>query len=223
MKIKPTSLVFILLALAVACTVIFLVVLQKRQADEVRRQADYDLMKKDYEQLREQHEALQTDLAMARAQAAQAAQASAAPVRGQGPTAAQAGGQHLKPHTPEPRLAMAGAEVKPVERGLITSLRFESLKPGPLGSLSLVIRLMGQSDIMILNLEPANPEKYSDVSLTVSDNGKLALFQGTPAEGTTVRFALSTSGPATAKVNGTCGLEPFQLEIQTSGAKVITK
>ncbi|MEI6148250.1 MAG: hypothetical protein WCS01_04075 [bacterium] len=220
MKIKPTSLVFILLALAVVCAVSLFVVLQRRQADEVRRQADYDLMKKDYEQLREQHEALQTDLAMARAQAAQA---SAAPVRGQGPTAAQAGSQHLKPHTPEPRLAMAGAEVKQVERGLITSLRLESLKTDPLGSLSLVVRLIGKTDAIILDLEPADPEKYSDVTLTVSDSGKLALFQGTPAEGTTVQFALSTSGPATAKVNGTCGLEPFQLEIQTSGAKVITK
>ena len=55
----------------------------------------------------------------------------------------------------------------------------------------------------------------------MSEDGKFAIFQGTPAETGEVAFDLTVSGASTADVRGTCGIHPFKLELAPGGANVL--
>jgi hypothetical protein len=222
MNTESRSRAFIVQVMAVVCIAVLFAAWWKQRADLSRIRGDYG-------RLREQNEGLQQDLTQARAEPGRsaAAHAQVQPQASKGHDAQEPrpGAAALQPkaHPPAPepnRLALAGAEVNPIPNGLVTTMRFSASKAGPLGILALVIRLPRDGDATILDLAPVGSTTYADVAKRVSEDGKFAVFQGTMGEATDAQFALSVSGPATADVRGTCGIEPFQLDIQPTGAKI---
>ena len=120
------------------------------------------------------------------------------------------------------RLTLAGTEAEQVQTGLAATIRFKPDRTGPLGELALVVRVRPNGDAKILGLKPGESTMYTNITGGVSENGSIAVFQGIPQEGIEdIRFSLSVSGPATADVRGTCGIEPFQLKIGTEGLSVL--
>jgi len=126
-------------------------------------------------------------------------------------------GQPLAPN----RLVVSNISVKPVGDGLEANMTFNTAdKTTPQEQLALVVRLPRVSDARILSLEPADPALYSHVQQRVSENGKFAIFMGTATTGTGIAFNLSLSGPETADVRGSCGIKPFLLQVDASGATI---
>jgi len=194
-----------------------------------KQQSDLSRVRREYGQLQEQFEGLQRNLATSRAEPG----SPVAPGEGVPQVASKETGvaeippdaapvhPMEQPPVPEPnRLTLEGTEVNTTSEGLVTTLRFSPSKTDPLGVLALVIRLPRDGDASILDLAPVGSTAYSDVSHRVSEDGKFAIFQGTLGESTDVEFALSVSGSATADIRGTCGIEAFQLDIQSTGASV---
>ena len=127
---------------------------------------------------------------------------------------------------PEPRadgLALAGTHVVPIEGGLKASMKFNPTASAPLGLVAIVVRLPVGGESRILDLEPQGATAFSDVAKTVSENGKFAVFEGTPGSVEPLEFALSVSGPAVADVRGTTGIGAFDLNIGATGASASPK
>lgn len=120
-------------------------------------------------------------------------------------------------------LVLAGTHVAPVEGGLQTTMQFNPTTTEPIGLVAIVVRLPADGDSRILNLTPSGSMKYSGVAQRVSEDGKFAVFQGTPDEVAAIEFALSVSGPAVADVRGTTGIGAFDLQVGPTGATATPK
>ncbi|MEI6166022.1 MAG: hypothetical protein WCS52_02405 [bacterium] len=118
------------------------------------------------------------------------------------------------------RMILADASVKPVADGLVATMKFNSISNVATEKLALVIRLDKRSDARILNLVPADPSNYTDVGTRVSENGKFAIFTASIRDARSISFHLALSGPDVADVRGSCGITPFLLEVDASGAIV---
>lgn len=116
------------------------------------------------------------------------------------------------------RLAFAGADVKTIHEGLVVALRFNPETTNALGEFDLVVRIPKGNSARILDLTPDDVSTFTEVSKRVSADGKFAIFQGTPQRAGAMQFGLSVSQPTTADLRGTCGIEPFELDIQPAGA-----
>ncbi|MFH0909304.1 MAG: hypothetical protein V1929_11120 [bacterium] len=127
---------------------------------------------------------------------------------------------------PAPRaggLTLAGTHVAPVEGGLSTTMQFNPTTTKPIGLVAIVVRLPADGDSKILDLVPVGSMKFKDVAGRVSEDGKFAVFQGTPESVAALEFALSVSGPAVADVRGTTGIGAFSLRVGPTGAEVTPK
>ena len=122
-----------------------------------------------------------------------------------------------------PALILAGAKVAAVPRGLAATLQFSPSKTGPLGPVSVVVRLPEKTNAKILDLSPASSATFTDSSKELSDNGKFAFFIGTPDAAGDVHFTLSLSSPALIDVRGTPGIVPFLMDVQTTGAELVVR
>ena len=120
-------------------------------------------------------------------------------------------------------LNLAGTHVAPVEGGLRTTMQFNPTTTDPLGLVAIVVRLPRDVDSKILELVPVGSMKYADISGRVSEDGKFAVFQGTPESVAALEFALSVSGPAVADVRGTTGIGAFDLQVGPTGATATPK
>lgn len=118
------------------------------------------------------------------------------------------------------RLILGETSVKPVADGLVATMKFSSISNNASEKLALVFRLDKRSDARILNVDPADPDNYTDVAKRVSENGKFAIFTGSIKNAGNVSFNLSLSGPDTVDVRGSCGITPILLEVTASGASV---
>ena len=127
------------------------------------------------------------------------------------------------PPPKESGLALVGTHVAPIDGGLRTTLQFNPSTTDPIGLVAIVVRLPADGDARILDLNPAGTMKFSDVAQRVSDDGKFAVFQGTPESIAAIEFALSVSGPAVADVRGTSGIGAFDLKVGPTGADVTPK
>jgi len=126
-------------------------------------------------------------------------------------------GQPLAPN----RLVVSNISVKPVSDGLEANMNFNTAdKTTPQEQFALVVRLPRISDARIVRLEPADAALYSNVQQRVSENGKFAIFMGTATTGTGISFNLTLSGAETADVRGSCGIKPFLLKVDASGAEI---
>jgi hypothetical protein len=127
---------------------------------------------------------------------------------------------------PEPRtsgLQLDGTSVAPVSGGLQATMRFNPTITDPLGVIAVVVRLPRESTSRILELTPAQKEKFKDISQKVSDDGKFAIFHGTMDTAEAIDLTLSVSESAVADVRGTCGIGPFDLNVGPSGATATPK
>lgn len=126
-------------------------------------------------------------------------------------------GQPLAPN----RLCISDVGVKKVADGMEANMTFNTAdKTTPQEQFALVVRLPRLSDARIVRLEPANAALYSNVQQRVSENGKFAIFMGTATTGTGISFNLTLSGAETADVRGSCGIKPFLLKVDASGAEI---
>lgn len=126
-------------------------------------------------------------------------------------------GQPLSPN----RLVVSNISVKSVGDALETHMNFNTAdKTTPQEQLALVVRLPRVSEAKILSLEPDDPALFTNVQQRVSENGKFAIFMGTATTGTGIAFKLSLSGSETADVRGSCGIKPFLLKVDASGAEI---
>ncbi len=123
----------------------------------------------------------------------------------------------------ETGLALSGTHVVPVEGGLKVSMRFNPTIAQPMGLVAIVVRLPVDGPSRILDLQPQGASKFADVSARVAENGKFAVFQGTPEAVEALEFALSVSEPTVADVRGTTGIGEFDLAISATGAKATPK
>ncbi len=120
-------------------------------------------------------------------------------------------------------LTLAGTHVAPMEGGLRTTMQFNPTTTDPLGLVAIVVRLPPDGDSRILELVPVGSMRYGDISGRVSEDGKFAVFQGTPESVAALEFALSVSGPAVADVRGTTGIGAFDLQVGPTGATATPK
>lgn len=82
----------------------------------------------------------------------------------------------------------------------------------------LVVRIATGAYAEIVSLAPSADKAYSDSSRRVAENGKFAVFQGTPVTGEPLEMVLSLSAPGTVSIHASNGLPPFSVDIQPGGA-----
>ncbi|MBA4386614.1 MAG: hypothetical protein C0404_01455 [Verrucomicrobia bacterium] len=143
------------------------------------------------------------------------------------PAQSNPGPAHVAPGTDSPatspqpgKLTLAGTAVKQTRNGLAATIRFSAGPATQPESLSLIVRLPRTGNARILDLASDDSVKYSGIGKRVSEDGKFAIFQGTPEPLSSAQFLLEVSGPTTADIRGTCGIEPFQLGIQPTGTEI---
>lgn len=117
-------------------------------------------------------------------------------------------------------LILKDTSVKAVADGLVASMNFSQSSNTPLERFVIVVRLPKISSARILNLEPDTLSNYENVQKRISENGKFAIFMANVRDPNRVSYNLALSGPETADVRGTCGIEPFALSVDSSGATV---
>ena len=115
-------------------------------------------------------------------------------------------------------LVLAGTHATPIAGGLRASMRFNPTTTEPIGLVTVVVRVPKAGDARILDIEPLGNMVYGDVAKRVSEDGKFAIYQGTPQSVSALEFGLSVSGDTVADVRGTAGIGPFDLTINGSGA-----
>ena len=124
---------------------------------------------------------------------------------------------------PPPRtsgLTLAGTHAAPVAGGLKATMRFNPTTDDVLGIVAVVVRLPLDNGSRILELGPQGSVGFTDTSKRVAENGKFAIFQGTPAEAKALEFFLTVTEPTVADVRGTAGIGPMNLRIAVDGASV---
>jgi type II secretory pathway pseudopilin PulG len=127
---------------------------------------------------------------------------------------------------PMPRstgLMLAGTHAAPTEGGQRVTMKFTPTTTEPLGIIALVVRLPRDSASRILDLAPEGSMAFANVSKRISDDGKFAVYHGTPESIAAIEFALSVSGTAVADVRGTCGIGAFDLSFGPGGTTVTPK
>ncbi len=117
-------------------------------------------------------------------------------------------------------LILKDTSVKTVADGLVASMKFSQSSNTPLEKFAVVVRLPKTSDARILNLEPDALSNYDNVQKRISENGKFAIFMANVRDPKAISYNLALSGPETADVRGTCGIEPFALTVDASGTTV---
>lgn len=158
--------------------------------------------------------------AAAAANATAEAQASENIPKGKGPKPWQ--GMKVTVNKPDRdnSLILKDTRVKAVADGLVASMKFSQSSNTPLEKLVIVVRLPKTSDARILNLEPDPLSNYANVQKRISENGKFAIFMANVRDPNAISYNLALSGPETADVRGTCGIEPFALTVNSSGTTV---
>jgi len=129
----------------------------------------------------------------------------------------------MAPAPRESGLTLAGTHVAPIEGGLSATMQFNPATTDPLGLVAIVVRLPRNGESRILELAPVGSMKFKDVAARVSEDGKFAVFEGTPESVAAIEFALSVSGPAVADVRGTTGIGAFDLSVGPTGATATPK
>ena len=125
-----------------------------------------------------------------------------------------------EPPLPANILELGDVEVESQADRLVTTLHFNPTTAEPLGVFALVVRLPKGSESRIVGLEPAGAAPFTNVSFRIAENGLFAVYHADPTGVMPLAFNLAVSGPASATVRGTCGLEPFEVDIRPDGAAV---
>jgi hypothetical protein len=184
-----------------------------------KQRADMAALRAEYAQALRQNETLREELSRV-----PAGPAAPEPAAAQPRTAAPVAAVPAPPPTPPKRkppattLALSDAQARTTPQGLAATLTFTPSGDEPLAMLALVVRLPGGSMERIVALAPADATVYTDVNGRVSEDGRFAVFTGTPEKVGALRFTLSVSGPASPVIRGSCGIEPFELQIRPEGA-----
>jgi hypothetical protein len=111
--------------------------------------------------------------------------------------------------------------VKETPAGLTARLEFQpDAAQGPLDMVALVVRIPSGSDVRIVAFGPVDEGDYSDIRTRVAQEGKFAIFQGTPDALKKLRFDLTVSGPVTATVRGSKGIRAFEITVDPANAVV---
>lgn len=198
-----------------AVGVVFVLFNQQRAATRQARQ--------EKEALAAQVAELQRGLAEARAAPAPAA-AVPEPVPPAEPAAEPGVAAPPAPAAPEPvaepgpvvratGLLLEKTSVEVTDAGLTATLRFAPEGAEPVGVVAIVVRVPRDGDARIVDLGPRGAAKFGDVSKRVAEDGKFAIYQGTPEAVEALEFALSVSAPVAADVRGTAGIGPLELTI----------
>lgn len=120
-------------------------------------------------------------------------------------------------------LALAGTHAAPIEGGIRATMQFNPSTTENLGAVALVVRVPPDGEGRILAFGPAGSVRFAQVAARISENGKFAVFQGTPESVAALEFTLSVSAPVVADVRGTTGIGAFDLVIDGSGAQARAK
>ena len=130
--------------------------------------------------------------------------------------AARAAGKPPAASEPEPNvLQPAGQSVAQTADGFLGTMSFTPSKSDePLTMLWLIVRLPGHSKERILSFAPDDAAAYTDISSQISPDGKFAAFKAMPVDSKPLQFSVAVSGPVVAHVRGTCGIEPFEFDLQ---------
>lgn len=128
---------------------------------------------------------------------------------------------HPPDASPEPNvLALSAVSSKKDATGFTATMEFKPTTTNALADVWVVVRLPRNSGVSVLDIGPADSTQYTNTGKRVAEEGKFAIFQGRPLTVKPLKFSVSVSGPVTASVRGTCGINRFNLEISDAGAKV---
>lgn len=87
-------------------------------------------------------------------------------------------------------------------------------------SITLVVRVPGNSNSKILSLKVAGGSGSAGVSPIVNATGNLGMIEGTPAELGTLSFELTVTAPVKAIIRGSEGIIDFEIDIAPDACTV---
>ena len=135
-------------------------------------------------------------------------------------TAAKAAPVQPAPVEEPETLLLQEPTVQQTAAGLVVRFGFEPDGSELPGSITLVVRIPGDTEAKILSLKPVAKSSYANVECVLDPLGKLGMIEGSPSDLQGLSFELTVSAPVKALVRGSKGIKPFELDISAEGCSV---